>query len=408
MTRSNQKPSSEVGHDRLKRDLGLGGAIVTGLGSIVGTGAFVAIGIASGRWGDIVVLAIPLAAIVAVFNGMSSAFLAGRFPVAGGTYEYGYQALNPWLGFSAGWLFLLAKTASATTAALGVGLYLGIGGPVIPIVAVVAVTAMVLAGLRRTAWLNTTLVVVSAGAIVYFASSNLIQGEGAFNLATSWAGNDLAAAVAFLFVAYTGYGRIATLGEEVKRPEEVIPRAVVITLAIAAALYLLVEIGGRAFGGPLWGADAGIVDAGGTVVAIGAIAAMLGVLLNLILGLSRVWLAMGRRGDMPAGLARLDQRSQPAVSIVVSAALVAGLTLLGDIGLAWSFSAMTVLLYYGLTNLAALAVDRRRPTSWLGLASCVFLSFFVSFGVWVAGASLIAVGLIWKAGYARSQNAIRS
>lgn len=408
MTRSSQKPSSEVDHDRLKRDLGLGGAIVTGLGSIVGTGAFVAIGIASSRWGDIVLWAIPLAAVVAVFNGMSSAFLAGRFPVAGGTYEYGYQALNQWLGFTSGWLFLLAKTASATTAALGVGLYLGIGGPVIPILAVVAVTAMVLAGLRRTAWLNTTLVVVSAGAIVYFASSNLLEGDGAIGLLTSWSGSDLAAAIAFLFVAYTGYGRIATLGEEVKRPEKVIPKAVVITLAIAAALYMLVEIGGRAFGGPLWGADAGIVDAGGTALAIGAIAAMLGVLLNLILGLSRVWLAMGRRGDMPARLAHLDRRSQPVVAIIVSAGLVAGLTLLGDIGLAWSFSAMTVLLYYGMTNLAALAVDRKRPTSWLGLASCVFLSFFVSFGVWVAGASLVAVGLVWKAGYARSRNAILS
>ncbi|MFP4073435.1 MAG: amino acid permease, partial [Actinomycetota bacterium] len=106
--------------------------------------------------------------------------------------------------------------------------------------------------------------------------------------------------------------------------------------------------------------------------------------------------------------ARLDRRSQPAVAIIVSAALVAGLTLLGDIGLAWSFSAMTVLLYYGMTNLAALAVDRTRPTSWLGLGSCVFLSFFVSFGVWAAGASLVAVGLVWKTGYARSRKAIPS
>ena len=80
------------------------GAVATGLGSIIGTGAFVAIGLASERWGDLVLWAIPLAAIVAVFNGWSSAFLAGRFPVAGGTYEYGYLTLNQWLGFSAGWL----------------------------------------------------------------------------------------------------------------------------------------------------------------------------------------------------------------------------------------------------------------------------------------------------------------
>jgi basic amino acid/polyamine antiporter, APA family len=339
---------------------------------------------------------------VAVFNGMSSAFLAGRFPVAGGTYEYGYQALNPWLGFSAGWLFLLAKTASAATAALGVALYLGVEGPWLPIGAVVAVTAMVLAGLRQSALLNSLLVVVSAGAITWFATSSLMADGGLEMADPGWTGGDLLAAIAFLFVAYTGYGRIATLGEEVKEPEVIIPRAVVITLAIAAVLYMLVEVGGRAFGGPFWGVDAGIVEAGGPVVAAGAIAAMLGVLLNLILGLSRVWLAMGRRQDMPVALAELDRRSEPNRAIVLSAALVAGLTLIDDIGLAWSFSAMTVLLYYGITNLAALALDRRRPTAWLGLASCVFLSFFVSFGVWITGVSLIAVGLAWKALYQRN------
>lgn len=396
MTESNPKLFSE-----LKRELGLGGAIVTGLGSIVGTGAFVAIGVASGRWGDALLWAIPLAALVAVFNGMSSAFLAGRFPVAGGTYEYGYRALNPWLGFSAGWLFLLAKTASAATAALGVALYLGVEGPWLPIGAVVAVTAMVLAGLRQSALLNSLLVVVSAGAITWFATSSLMADGGLQIADPGWTGGDLLAAIAFLFVAYTGYGRIATLGEEVKEPEVIIPRAVVITLAIAAVLYMLVEVGGRAFGGPFWGVDAGIVEAGGPVVAAGAIAAMLGVLLNLILGLSRVWLAMGRRADMPAALAELDRRSEPNRAIVLSAALVAALTLIGDIGLAWSFSAMTVLLYYGITNLAALALDRRRPTAWLGLASCVFLSFFVSFGVWITGVSLIAVGSVWKALYRR-------
>lgn len=388
-------------HQVLKRELGLGGAIVTGLGSIIGTGAFVAIGVASGRWGDAVILAIPLAAAVAVFSGLSSAFLAGRFPVAGGTYEYGYRSLNQWLGFSAGWLFLLAKTASAATAALGVALFLRASGPLIPILSVAVVTAMVLAGLRRTAWLNATLLAVSAGAIVWFSFSSLIESTAPSPVGWVVGAGDVPAAAAFLFVAYTGYGRIATLGEEVKDPESIIPRAVIITLVIAAILYLLVEAGGRAAGGPLWGAGAGIVDVGGAAVAVGAIAAMLGVLLNLILGLSRVWLAMGRRGDMPGALARLDSRREPVAAIVVSAVLVAALTIIGDIGLAWSFSAMTVLLYYGLTNLSALAVDRGRGTAWLGLLACLSLSVFVPVAVWSTGIVLLVLGLIWKAAYTR-------
>ena len=71
--------------------------------------------------------------------------------------------------------------------------------------------------------------------------------------------------------------------------------------------------------------------------------------------------------------------------------------LFGDISIAWSFSAFTVLLYYGITNLSAIAVDRRRWTAWLGLISCALLSFYVTPIVWVFGAGLVAVGLIWKA-----------
>lgn len=386
---------------QLKRELGMLGAIVTGLGSIVGTGAFVAIGIASSRWGDVVIWAIPLAALVAVFNGMSSAFLAGRFPVAGGTYEYGYQTLNPWLGFAAGWLFLLAKTASAATAALGIALYLGVEGPLVPIVAVAAIMVLVLSGIRRTALVNALLVSLTVAAIAWFAWSGLTS-EGALGVITfTEPSPSLLAAIAFLFVAYTGYGRIATLGEEVRDPARIIPRAVIVTLVIAAVLYLAIELGGRALAGESWGAilELGFLDM--PFVTFGAITAMLGVLLNLVLGLSRVWLAMGRRSDMPAPLGKLDARREPTNAIVLASVAIAGLTLIGDIGLAWSFSAMTVLLYYGITNLAALAVDRSRLTAWLGLGSCVFLSFFVTPEVWIAGVILISVGLAWKTVFAR-------
>jgi APA family basic amino acid/polyamine antiporter len=395
-----------LSHPALKREMGLGGAIVTGLGSILGTGAFVAIGVASGNWGDAVLLAVPLAGLVAMFNGLSSAHLAGRFPVAGGTYEYGYQALGPFWGFTAGWLFLLAKTASAASAALGVALYLGIDldRRLIAIGSVVVVTVLVLAGLRRTTVVNLALVVLTITALLTFSLSGLAGSTmPPIDLGAIDAGSVLPA-IAFLFVAYTGYGRIATLGEEVHRPGHTIPRAVLVTLAVAIVIYGLVELGGRSAGGSNWGA--GLIEGEtpadlvpgpwSTMVSIGAVTAMLGVLLNLVLGLSRVWLAMGRRLDMPQGLARLDARSVPVTAIVTSAVPVAGLTLLGDISLAWSFSAFSVLLYYGITNLAALRLDRRRLTGWLGLASCLFLSFFVPIEVWLTGAGLITIGLLWK------------
>ena len=347
-------------HRALRREMGLGGAIVTGLGSILGTGAFVAIGVASGMWGDAVLAAVPLAGVVAVFNGLSSAHLAGRFPVAGGSYEYGYQTLGQWWGFTAGWLFLLAKTASAATAALGVALYLGLPWDrrIVAVAAVVLVTGLVLAGLRRTIVVNTLLVTVTAIAIVGFGLAGIVEPAVTETIDTGRLGVGLLPATAFLFVAYTGYGRIATLGEEVRRPERIIPVAVIVTLAIAVVLYGLLELGGRAAGGPDWGAviEQGLTPASllsppfSTVWAIGAVTAMLGALLNLILGLSRVWLAMGRRNDMPEGLARLDQRSTPVNAIIAAAVPVALVALIGDISVAWSYSAFNVLLYYGITN----------------------------------------------------------
>jgi APA family basic amino acid/polyamine antiporter len=176
-----------------------------------------------------------------------------------------------------------------------------------------------------------------------------------------------------------------------------------VTLVIAGALYMMVALGGRALGGPDWGRAVGgsgldvlLDQPWSAIVAIGAVTAMLGVLLNLVLGLSRVWLAMGRRGDMPPALARLDRRQNPFNAVVTAAVPIILFALLGEISVVWAFSAFTVLLYYGITNLAAISVDIRRWTSWAGLATCLSLSLFVPLTVWLAGAALLAVGGIWK------------
>src|SRR5690606_26305151 len=107
------------------------------------------------------------------------------------------------------------------------------------------------------------------------------------------------------------------------------------------------------------------------------------VILNLVLGVSRVVLAMGRRGDLPRSLATLDseQKSAPAATWLTFA-VMAAIALLGGIKTAWTFSAFTVLIYYGLTNLAALKVPQaqRFVPKWvsvLGLIACVGLAVFI-------------------------------
>jgi APA family basic amino acid/polyamine antiporter len=422
--------AESVDSQRLKRVVRLPGAVLLGLGSIVGTGAFVSIGIAAGVAGSSVLLAIALAGLLAACNGLSSAQLAASHPVSGGTYEYGYRYLTPTLGFTAGWMFMSAKSASAATAALGLAGYLlealGLGGGsllvAVGLLAVLAVTALVWHGTSRSNRANAVIVSLTLGTLALFVVAGLpAAADGAeVNLAGIFpdrAGlRGLLEATALMFVAYTGYGRIATLGEEVQDPERTIPRAIVVTLVVSALLYI--GVGAVAVGSvgaprlaemtasraaPL--EEAAMTFGGltlGRILALGAITAMLGVLLNLILGLSRVLLAMARRGDAPRRLATIDDvRSSPAAAVIAVGIVIGLLVLIGDVKTTWSFSAFTVLVYYALTNLAALRIPSEarivpRLVPVAGLVGCLGLAFWVEWRIWAVGLGMIAAGLVWQ------------
>jgi len=432
--------SQDSGGGALRRELGVFGATMMGLGSIVGTGIFVSIGIAVGVAGPSVIVAIAIAAAVAVCNALSSAQLAANHPASGGTYEYGYVYLKPWLGFSAGWMFLCAKSASAATAALGFAGYtlvaLGQGDSgwriALALAAVIVLVVVVLSGLRRSNWTNIAIVSITLASLAFFVLTGLPSAlnHGVDNFipfleSPNGDGRHPAArlleATALMFVAYTGYGRIATLGEEVRSPRRTIPRAIVLTLLVSMTLYMAVgavgvgAAGAAAFGSlgteraaPLAIVARGFgVPAAGVILSVGAVTAMLGVLLNLILGLSRVVLAMGRRGDLPASLARLNASgTTPTLAVLLVGGIILGLTAIGSIKLAWSVSAFTVLVYYAITNLAAIRLpsDQRlyHPAiAWAGLVGCLSLAFWVEPRAWLAGVGVLGAGLIarglWRA-----------
>lgn len=414
----------------LRRVVRLPGAVMLGLGSIVGTGAFVSIGIAAGVAGPSVVLAIGVAGLLAACNGLSSAQLAAAHPVSGGTYEYGYRYLTPALGFTAGWMFMSAKSASAATAALGLAGYLldALGVTARPamigtaLLAVLVVTALVWHGTSRSNRANAAIVGVTLTTLLLFviAGAPSAAESSAANLAGMLPDRigvrGLLEATALMFVAYTGYGRIATLGEEVTEPGRTIPRAIIFTLVVSLILYVsvgLVAVGSvgaprlaemtATSAAPLQ--DAALEFSGPTlarILAAGAITAMLGVLLNLVLGLSRVLLAMARRGDAPPGLAAIDGvRSSPAAAVIAVGIVVGLLVLTGDVKTTWSFSAFTVLVYYALTNLAALRLpedSRRFPRAiaWAGLIGCLGLAFWVEWHIWAVGLLVIAAGFVWR------------
>ena len=393
---------------KLQRVIGLPSAVMLGLGSIIGTGLFVSLGIGTDIAGPMVLPAIALAGLVAMCNGLSSAQLAANHPISGGTYEYGHRWLNPTLGFTSGWMFLCAKSASAATAALGFAWYIHpeFALPV-AVTLVVAITLLTITGLQRSNAFNiaiVSLVLMTVTTFVIKSAPALLEHPDRLKpLFDPKRFPDLLQAAALMFVAYTGYGRVATLGEEVQEPRRTIPRAVIITLIISLMLYLTVAAVGLAqseqlgklangFGGSLLG----------KIVTGGAAIAMVSVLLNLVLGLSRVVLAMGRRGDLPKATASITESTKvPALATIIVSLLITGLVCLGDMKLTWSFSAFTVLVYYALTNLCAIRLkdeERLYPVwiAYIGFIACLSLAFFVEWRVMITGLGLIALGLIWK------------
>jgi basic amino acid/polyamine antiporter, APA family len=397
----------------VKPQIGTLGAIVLGLGAILGTGIFVSLTIATEIAGNGIFIALIVAAIVALGNGLSAAQLAAAHPVSGGTYAYGYRYLHPYAGFIAGWLFLWAKSASAATAALGFASYLLTAGgqPLtyqtpIALASVLLMTIVAACGLTKANWLNGAIVALTVCALGSFVAIGWTQPWPVIRHPIGLNASAIGEATALMFVAYTGYGRITTMTEEVRDPSRSIPIAVFCSLGLTLLLYLgvatvLVRGGGA-------GSLATIAQSWpqswiiGPIVSIGAISAMLGVLLNLILGLSRVLMSMGRQGDMPQRTARLNRsQTTPTIAVWTMGWVVAGLVAIGNVKTTWSFSAFNVLIYYTLTNLAALQLpqsDRRYPR-WIAIGSllgCLSLAFWVERSVWQAGLGVIAGGLVWK------------
>jgi len=400
----------------LRRALGLLDAVGIGFGAIVGAGIFVVIGVAAGVAGAALLVSLALAGVAATANALSSAQLAAEYPQSGGTYEYGYRVLNPSAGFAAGWMFLSSKIAAAGTVALGLGAYLDtllpIASPrIVAVGAILVFTILNYFGVRRSSRANLVIVAVSLGSLLLFtvvaAGSVRMNNLGPF--APGGISSVLEAA-AILFFAYTGYARIATLGEEVRDPRRTIPRAVIITMVSAMALYAAVAFVavGSAGAARLASTAAPLraaAEASGqqwlaTVVSAGALTAMLGVILSQILGLSRMVFAMARRGDLPRLLDRVHPVHQvPHRAVLVTgiaAAIVAGTGTLRGVATAASFA---ILVYYGIANVAALRMPRAAKlypdvVPVLGLTLCVILASSLAPRTIVIGCAILAGGLI--------------
>ncbi|GAB3502820.1 amino acid/polyamine/organocation transporter (APC superfamily) [Amycolatopsis cihanbeyliensis] len=384
-----------------------------GLGSMIGAGVFAVFAPASAAAGTGLLLSLAIAGVVAYCNARSSAVLAAQYPVSGGTYVYGRERLGPWWGFTAGWGFVIGKTASCAAMALTVAAYVApeFARPVAA-AAVLALTVVNYFGITKTAGLARVLLavaLVSIGAVLVavFGGGQVDAGS----LGGGWTGGvtGVLQAAGLLFFAFAGYARIATMGEEVRDPGRTIPRAISVALAAALVLYAVVAVGLLLVLGPeaLARSRAPLADAvraGGMdwlapAARIGAAVAGLGALLALITGIGRTTLAMARNHDLPGWMAGVHPRRQvphhaESVLAVVVCVLVLTLDLRGAIG----FSSFGVLVYYAIANASAftLPAGLRRMPRWLpvlGLGGCLLLAATLPWQSVLAGVLVFAVGL---------------
>ena len=399
--------------DQLARRLGLTDAVVIGLGSMLGAGVFVAYAPAAAAAGSWLLLALALAALVAYANAIASARLAALYPQSGGTYVYGRERLGPFWGYLAGWAFVAGKLSSCAAMAWAIGVYVWPDqARWVAVGAVVLVAAIGYRGITKSALVTRVIVAVVITVLVIVSAALLGAGPtdtAPLGEAIEVGPAGVVTAAGFLFFAFAGYARIATLGEEVVDPERTIPRAIPIALAITMALYALVAVALlRSRGAEVIATDpaplASAVAASGLawsepVVRVTATLAAFGSLLGMLLGVSRTGLAMARDRHLPPVLATVHPRHRvPHRAELAAAAVVVVLLLIGELATAISFSSICVLTYYAIANASARTLPSRtvlhRVLPVVGLVGCLVIAVFQPLTTVLTAAAVLLFGAV--------------
>jgi APA family basic amino acid/polyamine antiporter len=380
---------------------------------MLGAGVFTAFAPAARAAGSGLLLGLVVTSVIAYCNATSSARLAALYPASGGTYVYGRERLGDFWGYLAGWAFVVGKTASCAAMALTVGSYVAPGhARSIGVAAVVALTALNYRGVHRSAWLTRAIVAVVLAVLGGVAVACLTSGDPHLDHLVPLTGTGPAGVLqgaGFLFFAFAGYARIATLGEEVRDPARTIPRAIPLALGITLGVYALLAVAVLAVLGPDRVAAtpaplaAAVARTGWTwlepAVRAGAALAATGSLLALILGVSRTTFAMARDRHLPRFLDAVHPRyGVPHRAELAVGAVVVAVVLAADLRGAIGFSSFAVLVYYAVANASALTLGHRRAVPAVGLAGCLLIAGSLPSHATVTGSAVLAAGaLLWHA-----------
>ncbi|MFI0983175.1 amino acid permease [Streptomyces sp. NPDC021093] len=431
----------------LRRTLSMWQLTMISIGATLGTGIFVVLGTAVPKAGPAVTISFVIAGLTALFSALSYAELAGSIPVSGSSYSYAYATMGEFIAWICGWCLVLEYGVSVAAVAVGWGEYLnefldGTIGVTIPdalsappgdggvfnlpaLIVVLLAMVFLLGGAKESARANTIMVAIKIGALLLFCVIGFLgfkSGNYADFMPLGMAG--VSAAGASLFFSYIGFDAASTAGEEAKNPQRDLPRAIMLSLIIVTALYVLVAavaVGARNWKG-FEGSEAALAGImkdvtgqafWGTLLAAGAVIAIASVVLTVLYGQTRVLFAMSRDGLVPKVFAKVSPKTgTPRVNTIIVSLFCGILAAAIPLGNLVDATSIGTLFAFGLVNIAVIILRVNRPDMnrtfrvplgpvfpILGFGFCVYNMFGLGTATWVYFGIWMAVGLVFYFGY---------
>lgn len=366
----------EANAHALKRTLGRWNLVSLGIGCIIGAGIFVMTGTAAAQYaGPAIILSFVVAGLACAFAGLCYAELASVLPVSGSAYTYAYATLGEVFAWIMGWLLLLEYGLAASTVAVGWSGYIvsflgGLGLEINPLytaatghlvtladgtqaaavmnapacLGVLAVTLLLIVGVKESATVNNFIVAVKVLVILAFIGIGIFYvnpdnwhpfiPEPTGNPGEFGVGGILRAA-SVIFFAYVGFEAVSTAAAEAKNPQKDMPFGIIGSLVVCTVIYMLTALvlTGVVHYSSLNVADpiAVAVDAIGLgwfsfIIKVGAIMGLSSVMLVLLYGQTRIFYTMSKDGLLPTALSKVHKKFQTPyintllVGLVVSVA----------------------------------------------------------------------------------------
>jgi len=365
---------------RLKKELGLFDVYAVATGTTLSAGFFLLPGLAAAQAGPGLVLAYLLAAVPLIPAMFSIAELATAMPRAGGVYYFLDRSLGPMVGTIGGigtWMALMLKVAFAL---VGMGAYIGLFVPNIPITQLAVAIAIALGilnlfGAKKSGNLQSFLVLGLMAILAVFVGDGVPhidpdRFQGFFDAGTS----ALLSTAGLVYISYVGVTHIASMSEEVKNPERNLPLGVFLALGTAVVVYGLgtaVMVGTipmETLRGDLTpvatAAESFLGRWGVIVVSVAALLAFTSVANAGTMSASRYPLAMSRDHLLPRIFRRLSGGQTPTVAILTTVlAIVALLVFLDPTKIAKLASAFQLLMF-ALICVAVIVMRESRIESY--------------------------------------------